>query len=209
MKKTIHAVVLDEYNLFADALANLVQSTCNVDMVQNFSCIDKFRKFIKDFGQNELYIFLDYYLPDQNGLSLLIELKRLNSKAKIIFVISKSSNSVLRNILQYRPHGVLSKTDDRQTLIDCFNEVKAGNFYVAPSLATLLLEKTQTDTVAFTPRELELLRYFAQGLTIEETAEKTFLSKHTVVAHRRKMMAKIKGHSIAQLLTYARDNTLI
>ncbi|UZJ66454.1 helix-turn-helix transcriptional regulator [Sphingobacterium sp. KU25419] len=61
----------------------------------------------------------------------------------------------------------------------------------------------------FTPREIELLKYFADGESISKTAERTFLSPHTIIAHRRKMMAKAHCNSIGQLIKFARDHELI
>ena len=58
-------------------------------------------------------------------------------------------------------------------------------------------------------REIEILRYFAQGFSVNETAEKFFLSKHTVVSHRRKMMKKTKTNTITELLSYVRKTGLI
>jgi len=53
-------------------------------------------------------------------------------------------------------------------------------------------------------REIEILHYFAQGFSVNETAEKFFLSKHTVVSHRRKMMRKTNTNTITELLSYVR-----
>lgn len=209
MKLLTHAVVLDEYYLFADSFALLLQKECGMDMVQAFSNTEEFEQFMRDFGPEELYVFLDYYAPKDNGLRLLTEIKRFNPKAKVIFVISNLTSGVLRSIMQYRPHGILSKNSARETLMECVADVKAGRFYVAPMLAAKLLAESPQEAVTFTPRELEILKYFAEGFTIEETAQKIFLSKHTIVAHRRKMMAKVKGNTIAQLLTYAKEQGLI
>ena len=209
MKLLTHAVVLDEYYLFADSFALLLQKECGMDIVQAFSDVEAFEQSIRAFGQQEVYVFLDYYLPRDNGLTLLTEIKRFNPNAKIIFVTRNLTSGVLRSIMQYRPHGILTKNSARETLLECIADVKAGHFYVAPMLAAKLLSESPQEVVTFTPRELEILKYFSDGFTIEETAQKIFLSKHTVVAHRRKMMAKVKGNTIAQLLTYAQEQGLI
>ena len=48
-------------------------------------------------------------------------------------------------------------------------------------------------------------------ITLERntTAEKFFLSKHTVVSHRRKMMKKTNTNTITELLSYVRKTGLI
>ena len=207
MNVLTHAAVLDDHCLFADSFALLLQREGIADIVQGFSQTDHFFQFLRSFGRSEIYIYLDYYFPKENGLALMIEIKRINDKAKVIFVTRAVAPAVIRTILQYRPNGLLSKSSDIQEVITCIDTIKKGKTYVSKSFAKLL--SANKELGAFTPRELELLQYFARGISIADTASKLFLSRHTVVAHRRKMMQKTNSHSIAQLLTYARDNALI
>lgn len=207
MKNMTHAVVLDNHQLFADSFALLLQHEGIADIAQGFSNIDDFYRFFRIFGRMEIYVFLDYYFSSANGLAIMVEAKRINNKAKFIFVSSLIAPSVIRGIKQYHPHGILSKYCDASMLTTCFDMVKIGKQFVAPELEALL-SGTDADEL-FTPRELELLVYFNAGFSIAETANKTFLSPHTVVAHRRKMMLKAKCNSIGQLLTYARSLALI
>ena len=208
MNRLTHAVVLDDHRLFADSFALLLQKECGIDMVQAFSETEGFYQFLRAFGQGELYVFLDYYFPQENGLVLSMEIKRLNSKAKVIFVTSATSESVIRSILQYRPNGLLSKSCDMATLVACMDQIRAGGFYVGPRLMKIL-ENNVVVEASFTPRELELLKYFSKGYSIAETANHTFLSPHTIVAHRRKMMAKARCNRIEQLLSYAQQHQLL
>ncbi|MGE8423707.1 MAG: helix-turn-helix transcriptional regulator, partial [Sphingobacterium siyangense] len=90
----------------------------------------------------------------------------------------------------------------------CVYTIKQGLEYIDPYFTELIAEQNRGLT-QFTPREIELLKYFAQGVTIAETAKKTFLSPHTIVAHRRKMMAKVNCKSITQMLNFAKENELI
>ncbi len=61
----------------------------------------------------------------------------------------------------------------------------------------------------FTKREMEILNYLKRGKKSKEIAEKIFLSKHTVDTHRRKMLAKSTCSNTVELLSFARNNTII
>jgi|SRR5690606_37474893 len=208
MKVLTHAVILDDHRLFADSFALLLQRFGAFDAVSSFSKEIEFFDFLQSFGNQKLYVFLDYYLPETNGISLLTDIKRLNKRAKIIFITSAIAPNVIKNILKYKPNGLLSKSADIQDFIKCIETVEGGREYVDPQFEPFLMQRNER-AVTLTPREIELLKYFSQGNSIAETAAKTFLSPHTVVAHRRKMMAKANVQTIAQMLTYARDNELI
>ncbi|WP_294205130.1 helix-turn-helix transcriptional regulator [uncultured Chryseobacterium sp.] len=58
-------------------------------------------------------------------------------------------------------------------------------------------------------RELEMLRLYARGLTINEIAEKMFLSADTVKFHRRKLFEKVNVQNITEALAFATNNKLI
>lgn len=59
------------------------------------------------------------------------------------------------------------------------------------------------------PRESEIVRCVATGLSNKEIAEKLYLSVHTVTTHRRNISAKLDIHSSAGLTIYALIHGLI
>ncbi|MCW8310788.1 response regulator transcription factor [Sphingobacterium sp. InxBP1] len=162
---------------------------------------------MESFGNEEIYLFLDYYLAGENGLALLPEINRLNKQAKIIFVTGAVSPLVIRTLSQYGPDGILSKSCGIDNLVNCIEAIKNGNKFIDPFFQKLIEDMPKP--VRFTAREIELLKLFAEGASIAETAKKTFLSPHTVVAHRRKMMAKANCQSITQMLHFAKEHELI
>ncbi len=58
-------------------------------------------------------------------------------------------------------------------------------------------------------REKEIVSYVVKGFTNTQIAEKLFLSRHTVITHRRNIAAKIQVHSSAGLTVYAIMNKLV
>ena len=209
MKVLSHAVILDDHRLFADSFRTLLQKEYQFDVVQAFSDTEDFFRFIRAFGRGDIYVFMDYYFPKDNGLALLVQVRQINPKAKIIVVTSALSATVIRTISQYSPNAMLSKSSDTIELTACIEALRRDKTYLAPEFKQLLEAVAEEKEVTFSPRELELLTYFSKGYNIAQTAKETFLSPHTVVAHRRKMMAKAKCNNIGQLLTYAQQNDLI
>lgn len=69
------------------------------------------------------------------------------------------------------------------------------------------LRRFRSDPKAFhkllTPRELELMPYFARGASDAEIAAACTLSAHTVRAHRQKAMHKLDLPSFARLVHWA------
>lgn len=63
--------------------------------------------------------------------------------------------------------------------------------------------------IKLSDREAEILRLYAQGLTINEIADKIFVSPDTVKFHRRKLFEKIGVQNITEALSFATNNKLL
>lgn len=203
------AIVFDDHLLFADSFSALVERLEFFRSVHTFSEEREFTHFLIKHSQAPIYLFLDYYLKNKNGLPLINEAKRLNKRIIIIVISSVISPVAIANILSYSPHGFVSKTLGFDAILECLATVGRGEQYISPVISEIVSNANISRKIPFTARELEILQHFAHGLSIAGTAEQTHLSKHTIVAHRRKMMAKVKVNSITELLSYAREQELI
>lgn len=208
MIRSTHAIVLDDHQLFADSFSELLDKYLPFEQIHSFTKSDQLIDFLIAYGRKKIHIFLDYYLADKNGLSLLPDIKRLNKDAYIIFVTSLTSVSAVQNMILAKPHAILSKFCDLPTVVQAIKQVERSVPFLDEYFDKLLKGHGEL-ALSFTPRELELLRYFAEGISIAETAARVSLSRHTIVSHRRKMMAKANCHSIGQLVKLAQDQELI
>lgn len=205
------AVIYDDHLLFAESFSAVLERLALFKSVHVFVGDEQayLRFLVKRFDE-PVYLFLDYYLPQKNALTLIKETRRINKKARIIVVSSVASPAIINHILTYDPDGFLSKSCGVDIVIDCLRSIAKAELYICPVIREVINTKSvATNDIPFTARELEMLHYFAQGLSIIDTATKTHLSKHTIVAHRRKMMTKAQVNSITELLAYARNKELI
>ena len=70
-------------------------------------------------------------------------------------------------------------------------------------------EEEESEQEALSQREKEIICCVVRGMTNKETAEKLFLSIHTVITHRRNIARKLQIHSPAGLTIYAIVNKLV
>lgn len=208
MKYSANAIILDDHGLFADAFSILLERYKLFDLVKSFDNKEDFFTFLGVFGHKNIVVFLDYYLGEDTGLMLLSEIGRINRKAKVIFLTSALSPFLIQTLYSYNPDGVLSKSCSVETVKQCIEDISTGKTFIDP-LFKDLLHSNKSLNIKFTSREIEILQHFANGETIAQTAENMFLSSHTIVAHRRKMMAKADCQSITQLLTFAKQHGLL
>lgn len=205
-RKEAIAIVFDDHLLFADSFAALIERLELFHAVHTLNEERALTQFLIKNSKTRVYLFIDYYLKNKNGLPLINEAKRLNKNIIIIVMSSVVSPIAIANILSYTPHGFVSKSSGFDSILECLDTIDNGQQYISPIIHEI---NSVSTTIPFSAREIEILQYFAGGLSIAQTAERTYLSKHTIVAHRRKMMAKANVNSITELLSYARKQELI
>ncbi|WPR77754.1 response regulator transcription factor [Algoriphagus sp. NG3] len=203
------AVVFDDHLLFLDAFSALIERLEIFSSVQTFDDERLLSQFLINHHKAPIYLFLDYYLRDKNALLLINETRRLNRQVKVIVTSSVTNPTIIANILTYNPQGLISKSSGFDTILQCIDTIDGGGQYTCPTMSEIVVNIGQISKIPFSNRELEILQYFAQGLSIAQTADQSHLSKHTIVAHRRNMMAKVHVNSITELLAFARNKELI
>jgi len=206
----ISAIVLDDHKLFADSFAKLVEFTSLFRTVNVFYHEQDLMQYLIRFRTTDtLYLFVDYYMGDRSLPAFLNDLKRLSRNIKVIVVSCISNSFLIHDLMKFSPDGVIGKTAKADALIDCIHEVANGGQYLSDEIREIMARDNGERAVPFTSREIELLRYFARGLSINDTAEELKLSRHTIAAHRRKMMAKTNTSSITGLLSAAQKLSVI
>jgi len=106
------------------------------------------------------------------------------------------------------------KESATERLIQGLEAVSRGEYYLDSSLSNKVVKKlmefpekeakiTDTRYEALTPREQQVMRLLAEGISIKEIAERLFISPKTVENHRTNIMSKLELHSAVELIRYA------
>jgi DNA-binding NarL/FixJ family response regulator len=109
--------------------------------------------------------------------------------------------------------GYLVKSASTDELLDAVRRTAAGEAVFTAGLAGLVLgeyRRTAADDGAprLTPRETEVLRLVAKGLTAKQAGERLGLSHRTVENHVQSTLTKLQLHNRAQLVRYAVEQGL-
>ena len=75
--------------------------------------------------------------------------------------------------------------------------------------AIIMAEERSNDFEGLTPRETEVLKLIAEGLSTKQIAAQLGISFKTAVSHRSRIMAKLDIHEVASLVRYAIRKKLI
>ena len=93
--------------------------------------------------------------------------------------------------------GLLPRQADAEQLVAAVSALAAGLVVLVPALAAALSPAEETDDVVtdLTPRELDVLRLVAEGLTNKAIAQRLAISDHTVKFHVNAILGKLGAQS--------------
>jgi two-component system nitrate/nitrite response regulator NarL len=138
---------------------------------------------------------VDYQMPDLNGLQLLSAIVRDGIPTRVLMLSAIVEGSIVYAAVEAGAAGYLSKEARRQEIVDAVLAVHRGRTVVPPELASGLVSqirlRAEPNKPVLSPRELEVLRGFARGLSVPELGRELFLGTSTVKTHAQRLYQKL------------------
>ena len=113
----------------------------------------------------------------------------------------------MTQVLDAGAMGFVLKDAPLEDLMRAIEMVADGGVYVDPALAGVFVDSRGTGRL--TPREREVLRLAADGLSSEKIGQRLFLSPQTVRGHVGNAMGKLQAHTRTQAVATALRDRLI
>jgi len=198
MRAGLHALLQG-----ADAGRPAVTVVGEADSVE--SCLEWTRA-----AQPQVVLF-DLALDPDDELSGLWRL-RTQAPSAAVLALSESNGDVrMLAALQAGARGCLPKTATGAELLEAAHGVVEGETVLPPAATAALLEQLRGGGPAETlsPREGEVLRHVAAGLTNKAIALRLGISEHTVKFHLGSAMSKLGAASRAEAVAVAIRRGLI
>jgi len=150
---------------------------------------------------------VDLQLPDRSGVDVVADLMALTDPPRVLVLSASGERGDVLAAVRAGAHGYLTKSATRAELLDAINDVANGDAVFSPGLAALVLgqlRQQQADPAAtLTPREIEVLRLVATGMTYRDIAEQLFISHRTVQNHVQSTLRKLHLSNRVELTRYA------
>jgi DNA-binding NarL/FixJ family response regulator len=158
---------------------------------------------------------VDLGLPDGSGMQLIEALRARGAATLCIVATVFDDDAHLFPALRAGAQGYVLKDRDRDSLAGMLRGIAAGQPPLSPSIARRLLRHFQplpaadADAPPLTPRETEVLRLTAKGLTLNEVATALGLSRHTVSGYLKDIYRKLSVGTRAEAALEAARRGLV
>jgi DNA-binding NarL/FixJ family response regulator len=153
---------------------------------------------------------VDIRMPRLSGIEVAERAAETSPETSIVFYTAFGDRALLSEALDVGVRGFVLKEAPLVDLVRAVERVAAGDAYVDPVLAGVLVSGHITDRVpSLTQRERETLRLLADGLANEEIGKRLHISPETVRTHVRKAMSKLEADTRTQAVATALRQSII
>ncbi len=156
-------------------------------------------------------VLLDLHMPGLDGLATTQRLRAEYPQVRVLVLSMVDNAHAIGQVLAAGASGYILKNAGHNEILVGVRTVAAGRRFLCSELGLSMLDKVLADTPeppaklasGLSPREQEVLRLVADGLTTAEIADKLFTSKRTVESHRQNIMEKTGTKNTAALVKTA------
>ena len=159
-------------------------------------------------------VVMDLNMPGRDGFEALRDLHMADLPVKVLVLSLHDDPQYVGRAVREGAHGYLLKDCAVQDLPLAVRAVMQGRPFFSPRAQAALTEALRNgqrlDPVdLLSPRELEVLKRVAAGLSSKEIGAALNISPRTVETHRASLMRKLDLHSVAELTRFAIEKGIV
>ncbi|SDJ60103.1 two component transcriptional regulator, LuxR family [Ferrimonas sediminum] len=147
-------------------------------------------------------ILLDLNMKGMSGLDTLKALRQEQITSHIVILTVSDAAEDVRTLIQSGADGYLLKDSEPEQILDQVELVLNGQQVITERLQAYLLTNDEESNgwwQELTPREQEIARLIAEGMSNKILAEKLFISEGTVKVHVKNLLRKTDCRSRVEL----------
>lgn len=150
-------------------------------------------------------IILDAQFPDGVAISIIPEIKRVNSHIKILIFTSFEEEHYSLKFIEAGADGFLSKMGSEDEIRNAVSEVVSTGKHYPPLTASLLKvakynPNLSNPLLSLTDREVEIAILLAEGLGNLEIANLLSLKQNTISTFKKRIFQKLQIENLVELV---------
>jgi DNA-binding NarL/FixJ family response regulator len=164
-------------------------------------------------------VLMDVRMPVMDGIEATRQIVGAASGTRIIILTTFDLDEHVYDALSAGASGFLLKEVTAERLFDAVRVVAAGEALLAPTVTRRLITefarqrprpaRPAAGLAALTPRETEVLRLIAEGLSNTEIAGRLSVSEETVKTHVSRVLSKLGLRDRTQAVVTAYESGLV
>ncbi|NEA31385.1 response regulator transcription factor [Streptomyces sp. SID13031] len=202
----LRVVVADDQTVVRDGLVTLLRLLPGIDVVAAASDGLEALELVAEYAPDVLLV--DLRMPRCDGVETTRRVRAEHPGTEVVVLTTYSDDDSVLGALKAGARGFLTKDADAESIGRALQAAAAGQSIIDGDVQRRLIEATTTvpapqQADGLTPREIEVLRLIAAGLSNTEIARRLVVSEATVKTHINHLFAKAGLRDRAQAVAYA------
>ncbi|WOF21924.1 response regulator transcription factor [Microbacterium betulae] len=219
---SIRVVLVDDQEMIRMGFRMVLSSRPEIEVVGEASDGDEVLAVLAEHPAD--VVLMDVRMPRVNGIDATLRINQLDDPPRVLVLTTFDLDEYAYEALHAGASGFLLKDAPLEEIASAIRHVHDGDAVVAPSTTRRLLEQftragtrgTHDDSASraasfehLTPREDEVLRLVARGLSNREIADELVLTEGTVKVHVGHVLTKLGLRDRVQAVVLAYETGLI
>jgi DNA-binding NarL/FixJ family response regulator len=210
-------LIADDEELMRAGLTELLASDATISVVgqaaDGHQAIDRARRLRPDV------VLMDVRMPGLDGIAATERLTTAVPATKVLILTTFEDDDYIFPSLRAGASGFLLKRARPDQLISAVHTVAAGDALLSPSVTRRVIDRMARQPAPqipgrstldqLTPREKDVLRLVAHGLSNREIAAELVVEDATVRSHIRRILMKLQLRDRVQIVIYAYETGVI
>ena len=204
-------LIADDDDLMRAGLVELLSGEGSIEIMGQArtgrEAVDSARRLKPDV------VLMDVRMPDMDGIAATAELASAAPAARVLILTTFEQDDYIFGALRAGASGFLLKRTRPEELIGAVKTIGAGDSLLSPSVTRRVIDRMaqqptpdvgdQAKLEELTPREREVLKLVAAGLSNREIARQLVIEEATVRSHIRRILMKLELRDRVQIVIFA------
>ncbi len=218
---TVRIVVADDHQIVRSGFAGLLGTQPDFTVVGTADDGVEAVRVCKETSPD--VVLMDVRMPHMDGIEATRQLTSSgseNDRPRVLILTTFDLDEYVYDALRAGASGFLLKDVTAEQLFDAVRVIAAGEALLAPTVTRRLIsefarQRPRTDSAhaarlaALTPREIQVLRLVASGLSNPEIAARFTVTEETVKTHVSRILAKLGLRDRTQAVVTAYETGLV
>ena len=213
----VRVLIADDQRVVRDGLTMLLELTDTVEVIG--AAENGAEAVARVIADRPDVVLMDLRMPELDGTEATRRIAERAPGTAVVVLTTYADDDSIMPALRAGARGYLTKDASAEEIEAAILDAHAGRTHLDPAVQQRLIEVAVAHAAGpataqprgtddLTPRETEVLRLIAAGLSNLEIAERLVLSNATVKTHINRIFFKIGARDRAQAVRYAYDHGL-